>query len=290
MSDNIRGIFLMTLAMVCFSIGDATIKVLSATYDRPVFMVVAGVGLVVTFLLFPRKPDERVLDRRALQGAPLIRSLAEIVAATTMIFALGHVPFTILTLVMQSIPLVVALGTVVFFREPIGPRRWIAIIVGFIGVVVVLRPGGAVFSPEWLYALVAAVALATRDLCSRAVPKSISTVQISLWGGFAVLLAGIVFQASSGTGVPAIHWVHVPGFVVIVLFWSGGIFAITEAMRSGEVGVVAPFRYMRLPIGMLIGWIYFGEIIDGPMIIGAGIIVASGLYVLFRENSTMAGR
>ena len=123
----------MTLAMALLSTGDATIKILSERYERPVFMSVAGLGLVIVFFLVAQIAGHRLLDRRALSGAPLLRSIAEVVAAFTIILALARVPFSILTLIMQAMPLMVTAGAVFFLRERVGPHRWIAILIGFVG-------------------------------------------------------------------------------------------------------------------------------------------------------------
>ncbi len=277
----------MTLAMALLSTGDATIKILSARYDRAVFMSVAGFGLVVIFFVVARIAGQRLLDRRALGGAPLLRSFAEVVAAFTIMLALARVPFSIVTLILQAMPLMVTAGAVLFLRERVGPHRWIAILVGFIGVIVILRPTGESFEPDWLLAVVTAIALSARDLISRAVPREFSSLQISAWGAIAVTIVGIGLQLGSGNGIPQIAMADWPGFILIVICWGGGVLSITAAMRTGEVGVVAPFRYMRLPFGLLIGVVVFSETIDTAMLVGAAIIVASGLYVLMRERRSV---
>lgn len=280
----------MTLAMALLSTGDATIKILSERYDRPVFMSVAGFGLVVMFFVVAHFTGHRLLDRRALQGAPLLRSIAEVAAAFTIILALARVPFSILTLIMQAMPLMVTAGAVLFLGERVGPHRWIAIVAGFVGVIVILRPTGEVFEPDWLLAVVTAIALSARDLISRAVSKEFSSLQISAWGAIAVTLVGIGLQISSGDGWPQIAMTDWPGFMLIVICWGGGVLSVTAAMRTGDVGVVAPFRYMRLPFGLLIGVLVFSETIDTPMMVGAAIIVGSGLYVLMRERRRSTNR
>ncbi len=264
----------MTLAMALLSVGDATIKILSERYDRPVFMSVAGFGLVLVFIVAARLAGDRLLDRRALWGTPLLRSTAEVVAAFTIMLALARVPFSILTLIMQAMPLIVTAGAVLFLHERVGIHRWSAIVIGFVGVVIVLRPGAENFDPIWLLAVATAFALSARDLISRLVPREFSTLQISTWGGIAVTLTGIGLQMASGDGWPVIAMQDWPGFALIVVCWAGGVFPVTAAMRTGEVAVVAPFRYMRLPFGLLIGLLVFAEQIDLAMITGAAIIVA----------------
>jgi len=155
--------------------------------------------------------------------------------------------------------------------------------------VIILRPGTEAFAPEWLFAVAAAVALSVRDLSTRAVPRGVSTVQIAGWGACAVLATGLVLQLASGAGLPAVGAGDLGRFALASACLGAGIFAVSAAMRMGEVAVVAPFRYTRLPFGLLVGVAFFGEGLDAPMLFGAAIIVASGLYVFLRERLA-AGR
>lgn len=275
----------MSLSMAFLATGDAAIKVMSDSYERSVFMVFAGVGLTLICATVSVFTKDNLWDKRALSGAPLLRSFGEIASATTVMMALAYVPFIIVTFLLQAIPLIVTLGAVLFLGEKVGIRRWGAIIAGLIGVFIILRPGGQSFSPEWLLALAAATSLAARDLCSRAVPRDLSTIQISAWGAIAVGIAGVVTHLLNGSPLPTISPSDYPAFGLMLFAWAGGMFAVTEAMRMGDVGTIAPFRYMRLPFGLLIGLLYFGEKIDVWMIAGVAVIVASGLFVLHREFS-----
>jgi drug/metabolite transporter (DMT)-like permease len=224
------------------------------------------------------------LVRRALHGAPLIRSLAEIGAAVSMLSVLPLVPYTIITLVMQAMPFIVTLGAVLFFGEKVGWRRWTAIGVGFAGVALILRPGADGFSSLWLLALLVAFCLSARDLASRGVPRDLSTLQIATWGGIATFLAGLVLQVVSGDPWPAFRPQHILPLGAIVVLLSGGVFTVSTAMRMGDVSAVAPFRYTRLPFGLLIGVVMFGETVDASMIAGAAVIVGSGLFIFLREG------
>lgn len=209
--------------------------------------------------------------------------MAEVTAAFFMVLALSSVPFTVLTLIMQSMPLMVTLGAVLFFGEQVGWRRWIAIGIGFIGVTVILNPGTESFSSEWLLAVIAAMALSFRDL-ARAVPKSVSTLQISGWGGAAVFLLGFWRHIYSAEPLPDLHLTEVGILVFVTLCWASGVFAVSSAMRIGEVSLVAPFRYTRIPFGLVIGVMFFSESVNITMLVGAAIIVLSGLYVFSQEQ------
>jgi len=287
-SQNATGIGLMTLSMALLTSGDATIKSLAGRYSQPVLLLILGLGLALIFHLAARRRGLSLSDRRALTGAALVRSLAEIAASVTMIFALALVPFTTITMVMQAMPLLVTLGAVVFFGEHVGWRRWAAIFAGFVGVIVILGPGGAAFTPVSLLALGVAVALSLRDLASRAVPRDIPTVLITGWGGIAVAFAGLVLLLISGEPLPQVAAADLPRFAMILAFLAGGIFSVSAAMRMGDVGAVAPFRYTRLPFGLALGVLVFDEAVSLNDLTGVAIIVASGLYIFFRERASAA--
>ncbi|MFT5506774.1 MAG: drug/metabolite transporter (DMT)-like permease [Gammaproteobacteria bacterium] len=270
--------------MAFLAMGDAAIKVLSGSLSQSVILIVIGIGLFSVFFTISFWTKDQIFDRRALYGFALLRSVAEVSAAFFMVLALSTVPFTILTLIMQSMPLIVTLGAVLFFGEQVGWRRWIAIGIGFIGVIVILRPGTESFSAEWLFAVIAAIALSFRDLASRAVPKSVSTLQISCWGGGAVFLAGLCLQVYSDESIPTFDLTEAWLLFFVTLCWASGVFAVSLAMRIGELSLVAPFRYTRIPFGLLIGVLFFAESVDMTMLTGAAIIVLSGLYVFSREQ------
>jgi len=284
LSPNLRGILLMTLSMALLAAGDTGIKLFSGGYRPEFLLLVVGAGSTVIFAAAALARGERLFDRAALRGAPLARSVGEVLAGGSMIYALAIVPFTIITLMMQAMPLIVTAGAVVFFHEYVGPRRWAAIAAGMVGVLVILRPWGAEFELQWLLAVAVVVILSARDLTSRAVPPTISTVLVAAWGGVAATLAGLVLTlwADAAVSIPVAHW---PGFFAIIVCLAGGVATVTAAMRTGDVAVVAPFRYLRLPMGLVIGVTLFGETVDAAMISGAAIIVVSGLYIFFRERN-----
>jgi len=282
--QNVAGILLMTLSMALFAGADGGLKLMAERYPQSVLLMVLGAGTTLVFELVSRSRGLTLFDRRGLSGAPLLRSLAETGASASMIAALALVPLTVITMVIQALPLLVTLGAVLFFGERVGWRRWSAISLGLVGVVVILRPGGEAFSATWLLALAAALAVAVRDLASRAVPRSVPTALIAGWGGMAVFLFGAVLFLATGLPLPRTEPLDALGFVAVIALDATGIFAVSAAMRMGEVAAVAPFRYTRLPFGLALGLAVFGETLDAASLAGVGIIVASGLYVFFRER------
>ena len=160
--------------------------------------------------------------------------------------------------------------------------RWAAIGVGLVGVMIVLRPGSDAFSPLSILAVIGMLGLAGRDLASRAAPKSLSTVLLGLYGFLTVVVAGAAFSLWQGR---AFVWPDPLAALFVLGAVCIGVFAYTalmKAMRTGEVSVVTPFRYTRLVFGVGLGVVVFGEKLDSATIIGCALIVATGLFIMWR--------
>ena len=282
-SQNLRGIALMVASMALFAVEDMFLKLAAA--DLPVGMVIFAAGAfgAPIFMLMARAEGGRTLTRAALHPAVLARNAGEVVATFAYINALAVVPLSTVSAVLQALPLAVTLGAAVILRESVGWRRWSAIAVGFAGVLVVIRPGFDGFRPEALWVLVTVAGLALRDLATRAIPRDCTSAQVSAWGLLSVTLLGAAMMVQGGVVRPdAMQAATLLGAVV---FGSVGYWLVVSASRTGEVAVVAPFRYTRLVFAIAIGWAVFAETPDMPMLIGATMIIGSGLYALARERA-----
>ena len=282
-SDNLRGAALMTLAMAGFALEDAFIKILSGTLPVGQIFVMLGMGGALAFAALARLKGQAVFFAGALSRPVLIRNFGEMIAATGYVTAIALTPLSSAAAIIQATPLAVTLGAALFMGAEVGWRRWAAILVGFAGVLMIIRPGMAGFEPNSLFAVMGVIGLAIRDLATRAVPKHISSVQLSAHAFAVVVPVGALMLAIGGGGViptPAI-WASFAGalfFGVLAYYW------IVGAMRVGEVAVVTPFRYTRLIFALAIGMLIFGERPDLTTLLGAGVIIASGLYTFVRER------
>lgn len=282
-ANNLRGITLMLLSMALFAVEDMFLK--WAASGLPVGMVifVAGAFGAPVFALLARIEGQRVLLPAALQKAVLLRNAGEMVATFAYINALAVVDLSTVSAVLQATPLAVTLGAALFLREKVGWRRWSAIAVGFAGVLLVIRPGMEGFRPESLWVLVSVLGLALRDLAARAIPSEVTTAQVSCWGLLSVALLGAVMMVPGGVVVPDAGQVGV--LLGALVFGTAGYWAVVAATRTGEVSVVAPFRYARLVFAMAIGVFIFGERPDALMFAGAALVIGSGLYAFARERA-----
>lgn len=275
---------LMTLSMAAFAAGDAIVKLLSRNHTTGEMLIVAGVGGALVFGISALLARQRPFTRDILAPSVLARVAIEAVGTIGVYLALSLVPLSMMIAIMQSVPLLVTLGAAVFLAEPVGWRRWSAILVGLFGVILIIRPGAEGFAPAALFAVLGAASMALRDLLTRMVPKSATTLQLGCWGFLGLVLAGAfisLFETSTGGSNDAIT---VALFTALILSTALAIFAITAAMRLGDVAVVAPFRYTRLIFGLAIAMIWFAEVPDAATWIGAAIVVGSGLYSFYRET------
>jgi drug/metabolite transporter (DMT)-like permease len=225
-----------------------------------------------------------ILTRRALQGAPLIRALSEAAATMLYITALALIPLSINSALLQASPLVVTMGAALFLGEKVGWRRWTAIGVGFLGVLIVLQPWNDGFQAAGILTVLCVIVLASRDLATRAMPEDIGTFQLVTWAYIALIPAGLILMALGGDGPSAIDPTRSFDLMMALISGLFGYYAVTAATRLGEAAVIAPFRYTRLVFALILAMLVLGERPGPAMLIGAALIIGSGLYTFTRER------
>ena len=283
-SENLRGIALMVVAMAAFGLEDMFIKFAAVAVPTGQIVLISGIFGVPFFGWLAARSGRSIWVRGALHPAVLLRAGGEMVGTLAYITALASVPLPTVSAVLQVMPLAVTLGAALFLHEPVGWRRWTAIAVGLTGVLLVIRPGLDGFRPAALWVLITVAGLAARDLATRIIPPDYSDAQISAWGLMAVTALGAGMMAFSGQVVLP-DPLQSAGLAALVVVGTIGYWAITAAARTGEVSVVAPFRYTRLVFAILIGWLVFGEPADALTLSGAALIIGSGLYAFARERA-----
>ena len=282
-TDNTRAALLMVASMAAFAFEDLFLKRAAEALPPGQVIAMLGAAGAAVFWIFAARAGQPILTRRALTGAALVRSLSEAGATMLYITALALIPLTMNAALLQASPLVVTMGAALFLGEKVGWRRWSAIVVGFVGVLIILRPGTEGFRAAGLLTVACVIILAARDLATRMMDASIGTFQLTTWAYIALVPAGLLLMAGQGQSpqpVAAERWVDLTGALVTGLF---GYYAVTAAMRLGEVSVVAPFRYTRLVFAMILAVIFLGERPDLWMLIGAALVIGSGLYTFARE-------
>ncbi len=281
--DNLRGSVLMIAAMAGFALEDMFIKLVSGALPVGQILVTLGLGGGFLFAVATLMRGERLWSRVLLTRPVLLRNLGELIGTIGYVTAITLTPLSSVSAILQATPLAVTLGAALFFGAEVGWRRWSAITVGFIGVLMIIRPGLAGFQPESLFAVVGVIGLAIRDLATRAMPRTVSTMQLSTYGFLTVVPAGLVLMA---IGSPPVQPdpTDMLRLIGAIFIGAAGYYAITAAMRVGEIAVVTPFRYTRLLFALMIGIVVFGERPDGWTLAGSAVVILSGLYTLWRER------
>lgn len=284
-SANMRGAALMTGAMTAFTINDMFVKLLGDDLPFFQFLFLRSLGATALMVLLAWRSGVLRLpslaqDRRLM----LYRSLAEMAAAYFFLTALIHMPLADVTAILQALPLTVALGAAFFLKENVGWRRFLAIGIGFVGVFLIVRPGGSAFSIYGLYALLAVVSVTIRDLAARQLSEDVPSMTVAAFGAAAILVFSAVGAAlgPEWSHVSGLNWLWLAGSIATIIL--AYLFSVS-AMRVGEIGFVAPFRYSGLLVALALGYLVFSEWPDTLTLLGAAIVVATGLYTLWRETA-----
>ena len=281
--ENLRGAAFMVFAMLSFAIEDALIKLLAVRLPAGQVVALICLGGFLAFLVWARLRGQPLWSPAYLNGKVILRSLSEVVGTCLIASALALIPLTTVSAVIQATPLVVATGAALFLGQEVGWRRWLAILVGFAGVLIIVRPGMDGFVPATLLAVAGMLGLAARDLLTRSLRVPLSGVQLGIHAFALVTPAG--FLLAWAQGQPLLmpeggEWFLLGLSVVIGMI---AYLAIIAATRSGNAGIISSFRYSRMVFALVIGYLLFAEIPDTATLVGATIVIASGVYTLWRE-------
>lgn len=282
--ENLRGALFMTLAMAGFAIEDSFIKVLATVLPTWQIVLILGVGGSLMFGVLTVARGERLWSAQMLSAPVILRNIGELLGVLGMVTALAKSDLSSVSAILQALPLMVTMGAALFLNEPVGWRRWGAVGIGFAGVLLIVRPGLDGFDGNALYAVIAVVGLAIRDVATRKITKDLSSGQLSYLAFLVAVPASIILSAATGS-----PWVALSGWAwgyagaTIAL---GGFAYVTliQATRIGDISFVTPFRYTRIVFALIAGFLVFGERPDTLMLIGTAIIIGSGLYTFARER------
>jgi drug/metabolite transporter (DMT)-like permease len=280
---NLRGSLFMVASMAGFAVEDAFLKAATREVAVGMALVILGLAGVLVFSAVALRAGASPLPRSILSRTMAIRSGFEIVGRLFYALAIALTPISTASAILQATPLLVVLGAALIFGERIGWRRWGLILLGFAGVMIILRPGLEGFSALSMLALIAMAGFAGRDLATRAAPLALSNAQLGVTGFIMLTLSGVIILTVTGGAT-------VPSPATLGLLAGASVFgimayaALTQAMRTGAVGVVTPFRYSRLLFAVVLGVGVFGERPDAATLAGSALIVACGIILLTRRD------
>lgn len=284
-----RGALFMAVSMAGFTVNDVITKGASETMNMGQVMFVRGLFATVLIGLLAWYRGALRLPRHMLHPLVVLRVCGEAGATVSFLIALSHLPLANVSAILQALPLAVTMGAAFVFSEKVGWRRWLAIGIGFAGVLIVVRPGFEGFDGYSLFALLCVAFCAVRDLATKRVPDHIPTMLVSTATAAVVALVGLALVVPMGGWSPLPAGEAALLGLAAVLLVIGYQFIILS-MRTGDISFIAPFRYTALIWALLLGYLVFGDVPDGPMIVGASVVVVSGLYALYRERVVGRGK
>lgn len=304
-NTNLIGIYSALGASVFFTINDTTIKFLSGDYAlHQVVLIRSLVGLVILLAVFvPLMGGFRQLRTRRLR-LHILRGLFVVFANMTYFLGLAAMPIADTTAIFFVSPLIITGFSVIFLKEHVGPRRWAAVILGLVGVLIIMRPGTASFQLAALFPLAAAFGYAGLHIMTRRIGTTESAVTMTFYIQLTFIVVstgfGLVFGTGTFADTSSPSWEFLTRawgglalgdawlFVVIGLASAVGGFLISQAYKLCEAGLAAPFEYVALPLAVFWGFVVFGEWPDFYTWIGISLILSGGLYMAWRE--ALAGR
>lgn len=279
---NRRGIVLLATAMSCFVVNDAFMKHLSAAL--PMAQVVFLRSVLVALLVFAAAHASGAARRLPDLKNPVVMLRAVIDAGATMFYmaALVHLPIANATAINLAAPLIMTLLAVLFLGERVGPARWLAIVAGFCGVLLVIQPRAQGFNAWALLTLAATFMHAVRDLLTRRVGAAVPSLLITLAASLAAcVISGAWTLSRQWQPVDALQAAQV---LCSAAFVATGFYLMIASMRRGEMSVIAPFRYAGLLVALLLGFFIWGDVPNALAWGGIVLIIVSGLYILVGER------
>ena len=274
----------MVAAMAGFTIEDLCIKKLSSTIAVGQILIILGIFSSVSFAVIAVTRGHHLFASDIWTRATIIRMCSEAVAAVAFVTSLSLVPISIVAAVFQVTPLTITIGAALFLGEKVRWRRWLAISIGLMGVLLIIKPGFSGFDPSVLWVLFAVLSVALRDLMTRVIPSNVSSTIISFQAYLSLVAAGTVSLFITGESIVLVSKTEFLFFVGGVVFGAAGYYGIVSAMRIGDASVVSPFRYTRLLFSLLVGVFIFNEHLEALTLLGSAIIIATGLYSYLREH------
>jgi len=304
----VSGLSVPTLGALCavgasaaFTMNDMAVKALSGDYAlHQVILIRSTVGMILTLALIMPLTGGWHQIRTARPAMHLLRGAFIVIANMSFFTALATMPLADATAIFFVSPLIIALFSVIFLNEKVGPHRWGAIAAGFVGVVIMIRPGTEAFSPVALLPLLAATAYAAMQTMTRRMGVSDSALTLSFYAQAVFLTFSAAFGLTLGDGAwdpggestmnfllrawvwP--HWGDLPLFALAGFGTAMGGLLIAQAYRICESALVAPLEYVAMPMAILWGALVFGQWPEGIAWVGIGLILSGGLYMIIRET------
>ncbi|MGL4637870.1 MAG: DMT family transporter [Beijerinckiaceae bacterium] len=284
LNSNSRGILAMCMAMALFVVNDAFVKL--ATTSWPVHQIMVVRGLFATLIAFTMVVAQGQTAKMPLLARPsvLLRCVTEGFVALTFISALASLPIADVTAILLLSPLLITVAGALFLGEDVRWRRWVAVMVGFAGMLLVVQPQGGSAGMATVLAFLSTLGVAARDIFTRRLSSDIPSSIVAVGTTIATTLTGVALSLFlPWAGFDWTTMLYILGAAITV---ATGNYAIIIAFRDVEVSVVSPFRYTVILWAVIAGYLVFGDVPGAVALLGIALIVCSGIYTLYREQVT----
>lgn len=281
LTANVRGALLQLAAMGLYATHDVVIKSLGAIYPAMQILFFASLlSFPLVSIVLMRDPQPGTL-RPANPGWVILRTLCAVVAGMAGFFAFSTLPLTQVYAILFTTPLLITILSIPLLGERVGWHRWAAVIVGLTGVLIVLRPGGQEIQLGHIVAMAGATASALAAVIIRRLGRAERPMVLMMWP-----MLGNFFATGAALSVSyqPMELVHLAMTGIIAGLGLMGGFLVIMAYRTGEAAIVAPMQYSQILWATGYGWFLFGEGVDPATLLGAGVIIASGIYIVWREG------
>lgn len=300
MSSNAKGVGFLILALLIISVQSIAVKWIGGDYSALEIVAVRSLIALPCTLLFYRYEGQRGLPTTRQPKLEYLRGVFLFLSYTTFMMGLAALPLADIEAIRFSGPLMITLLSVVILGEKVGPRRWLALFIGFIGVLLIVRPGSATFDLGSIFILISVLFYALMVVLTRKLQTDDSSATMAYYSSLVYLVAALVFTPLPGI-VRETSNVH-PSIAFLIrawsmptlidwgimaglgLIWAGWMYFLSRAYSVAQASVLAPFEYLSLPINIMWGFLIWNEIPTLMTLAGAFLTLFSGLYVLFRER------
>lgn len=281
--DNRPGIRLMVVSMACFIVNDTLVKFVSQSLPAGQLIFMRGLMATALVLAFMRVTAAPVRPATIAHRWVVVRSVLDALATLTYLVSLFNLPIANATAINMATPLVITLIAVLALGHRVGPAQWGAVALGFTGVLLVIQPRADGFNAFAWLCLGATVLHALRDLATLRIPREVPSIGVTLATAVAVtVLAGLV-SLVQGWRTPTATQVGL--LAAAAAFLASGYQLLIRATRSGDISVIAPFRYSGLLMAVAFGWVVWGDVPNALAWAGIALVLGAGLYLL-RHGAT----
>jgi drug/metabolite transporter (DMT)-like permease len=300
MSSNVKGVSFLVLAALIISLQSIAVKWIGGDYPVLEIVVLRSFIALPCTLLFYRYEGQRGLPTTQQHKLEYIRGVFLFLSYTTFMMGLAALPLADVEAIRFSAPLMITFLSVVLLGEKVGPRRWLALIVGFIGVLFIVKPGSATFNLGSFFILLSVLFYALTVMLTRKLQTTDSSATMAYYSSLVYLVAALILAPLAIVigEIPDAHpsiaflfrawamptlldWIIMSG---LGLVWAGWVYFMSRAYSLAQASVIAPFEYVSLPINVMWGFVIWQEIPTLATLAGAFLTLLSGMYILYRER------